>query len=211
MAMLEGFNRIDDVLVYWHICEKNYLRAKHGEEYQDLIEPLIKLYYHIIEYQARSVCHLSESQLSRAWDNMAGGSDWVSMMTEIERLSEVCSGCIPPLEAEEIRKNRDDQLQTMRESQKILDEIRTTLEADMMQTQRNYEDQKERDLLQALASGYEDDKNFNPERVAGTCEWFFKDHRLRDWRDSDVSSLLWISADPGCGNRCPNPARDFKL
>lgn len=68
----------------------------------------------------------------------------------------------------------------MRESQKVLNEIRTTLEADMIQTQRNYEDQKERDLLQALASGYKDDKNFNPERVVGIYKWFFKDHRLRD-------------------------------
>ncbi|KAJ5876410.1 uncharacterized protein N7529_001994 [Penicillium soppii] len=66
MAMLEGFNRIDDALVYWNICEKNYLRAKHRIEYQALIKPLIKLYYSIIEYQARSICHLSKAQLSRA-------------------------------------------------------------------------------------------------------------------------------------------------
>lgn len=32
------------------------------------------------------------------------------MMTEIKRLSEVYSGCIPPLKAEEIRKIKDDQL-----------------------------------------------------------------------------------------------------
>ncbi|KAJ5960476.1 uncharacterized protein N7479_007626 [Penicillium vulpinum] len=199
MEMLKGFNKIDDTLMYWHICEKKYLRSEYREEYQDLMEPLAKLCSHVIEYQARSVCHLSKAQLSRAWENMTGGVDWESMMTEIERLSEACSSYIPPLAAEEIRKTRDDQLQTMRESRDILDEIRKTLEADRIQTQRNYEDQKERDLLHTLASGYEDDKNFNPNRVPGTCEWFFDDHRLRNWRDSERSSLLWISADPGCG------------
>ena len=67
------------------------------------------------------------------------------------------------------------------------------------QTQRNYEDQRERDLLQDLASDYEGYKDFNPPRVQGTCEWFFMDDRFRKWRDSNTSSLLWVSAGPGCG------------
>ncbi|EEP79334.1 predicted protein [Uncinocarpus reesii 1704] len=60
-------------------------------------------------------------------------------------------------------------------------------------------DQRERDLLQALASDYEDYKDFNPSRVPGTCEWFFGDDRFCKWRDSNTSSLLWVSAGPGCG------------
>lgn len=35
--------------------------------------------------------------------------------------------------------------------------------------------------------------------MAGTCEWFFNDNRFRKWRDSDTSSLLWLSAGPKCG------------
>ncbi|OGE51628.1 hypothetical protein PENARI_c012G07984 [Penicillium arizonense] len=199
IAMLKGFNSIDDVLIYWDLCRRNYICSKHREEYQELMEPLAKLYSHILEYQARSICHLSKAQLSRAWENMADGGYWDSMTTEIERLSKTCSSYIHPLEAEEIRKNRDSLLQEMRESRNNLDKIRMILEANGVQTQRNYEDEKERELLQSLASGYEDDKNFNPKRVQHTCEWFFQDNQLRNWRDSETSRLLWISAGPGCG------------
>ncbi|KAJ5433545.1 uncharacterized protein N7458_012701 [Penicillium daleae] len=198
-AMLKDFNSIDDVQVYWRICEKTYLRSSHRHRYQDLIEPLAKLYSHIVEYQARVICHLSSAQLSRAWQNVAGWNDWDGKAAEIDYLSKKCGDCITPLEAEEIRKNRDSQLKEMQESRTILDEIRTILEVDSKQTQRNYEDQKERVLLQDLASDYEDYKNFNPPRVQGTCEWFLRDEIFRKWRDSDTSSLLWVSADPGCG------------
>jgi len=67
------------------------------------------------------------------------------------------------------------------------------------QIQQNFEDQKERDLLHNLASDYEGYKNFNPQKVFGTCEWFFSDDRFRKWRDGNTSSLLWVSAGPGCG------------
>ncbi|KAF3801897.1 Vegetative incompatibility protein HET-E-1 [Colletotrichum gloeosporioides] len=46
---------------------------------------------------------------------------------------------------------------------------------------------------------YRSRKDINPERVEGTCEWFVKHNLFRDWADSARSSLLWVSADPGCG------------
>ncbi|KAF7179589.1 hypothetical protein CNMCM7691_008637 [Aspergillus felis] len=198
-AMLRGFNSIGDVQIYWDICEKTYLKSSHQQRYQELMEPLAKLYSHIIEYQALVICHLSRAQLSRAWQNVAGWNDWDGKAAKINDLSKQCSSYISPLEAEEIRRNRDSQLQEMQESRTILNEIRMVLEAGSRQTRRNYEDQKERDLLQDLAADYKDYKDFNPPRVEGTCEWFFKDDRFRKWRDSNTSGLLWVSAGPGCG------------
>ena len=59
---------------------------------------------------------------------------------------------------------------------------------------------EERDCLQMLYPGdYKRYKNRNPERVDGTCRWVL-DHQLyREWLRMDQSTLLWISADPGCG------------
>lgn len=54
-------------------------------------------------------------------------------------------------------------------------------------------------LLQTLASDYKTDKDFVARRIDGTCEWFFQDERFTRWRDSCDSSLLWVSAGPGCG------------
>ena len=54
-------------------------------------------------------------------------------------------------------------------------------------------------LRQTLASDYKSDKDLVSERVPGTCEWFFEDDRFLEWRDSNISKLLWVSAGPGCG------------
>jgi hypothetical protein len=197
--MLKGFNSISDVQVYWDIYEKTYLSSLHRQEYQDLIEPLAKLYSCIIEYQARVICHLSRAQLSRAWENVAGWNDWAGKAGEIAELNKGCSSYIPLLQEREVRERWNRQLQEMQESRTILDEIRQGLDEGRKQTQRNYEDQKERNLLHDLASDYEGYKNFNQLKVDGTCEWFFSDDRFLKWRDSNTFSLLWVSAGPGCG------------
>lgn len=58
---------------------------------------------------------------------------------------------------------------------------------------------KEAVLLQTLASDYKSDKDSISTRVPGTCEWVFEDKKFLEWRTTKQSSLLWISAGPGCG------------
>ncbi|KAN0066704.1 hypothetical protein V8E54_015174 [Elaphomyces granulatus] len=48
-------------------------------------------------------------------------------------------------------------------------------------------------------SPYQDRKERNPERIRGTCEWFLTHELFRDWHESKSSTMLWVSADPGCG------------
>ncbi|KAK4065526.1 hypothetical protein Trihar35433_7646 [Trichoderma harzianum] len=48
-------------------------------------------------------------------------------------------------------------------------------------------------------SPYRDRKDRNPDRVAGTCEWFIQHFCFHEWKDSTAPRLLWVSADPGCG------------
>ncbi|KAK0709428.1 ankyrin repeat-containing domain protein [Lasiosphaeria miniovina] len=55
-------------------------------------------------------------------------------------------------------------------------------------------------ILKTLhTSPYLDRKNRNPDRVLGTCEWFVNHQLFRKWQESSSSSMLWVSADPGCG------------
>lgn len=58
----------------------------------------------------------------------------------------------------------------------------------------------ELNCLQSLySSNYKKHKLRNHDRVDGTCEWFLKHAKYVDWVQSKSSSLLWFSADAGCG------------
>lgn len=39
----------------------------------------------------------------------------------------------------------------------------------------------------------------NAARIEGTCEWFVKHKSFQEWRQNKSSSMLWVSANPGCG------------
>ncbi|KAJ5972573.1 uncharacterized protein N7479_002491 [Penicillium vulpinum] len=60
--------------------------------------------------------------------------------------------------------------------------------------------QDSRECLQMLrTSDYEQYKDRNPDRLDKTCEWFLHHENFHHWYKSDSSTLLWVSADPGCG------------
>lgn len=46
---------------------------------------------------------------------------------------------------------------------------------------------------------YRERKNLNPERAEGTCNWFLAHPLYQQWLTSQSSSMLLVSADPGCG------------
>ena len=61
---------------------------------------------------------------------------------------------------------------------------------------------REIEILKRLINNkppYQDQKDRNPERIPGTCEWFVAHELFRNWRESNSSTMLWVSADPGCG------------
>ncbi|PKS11382.1 hypothetical protein jhhlp_003145 [Lomentospora prolificans] len=66
---------------------------------------------------------------------------------------------------------------------------------DLDQKQR----QKEKWLQKLYTCPYRDQKDRNPPRVEGTCEWFTNHSLFQNWRQSNTAHLLWVSADPGCG------------
>jgi len=64
---------------------------------------------------------------------------------------------------------------------------------------RSLTDRKTEIFKTLHTSQYRDRKDRNPDRVPGTCEWFMEHDHFRQWRESTSSTMLWVSADPGCG------------
>ena len=77
----------------------------------------------------------------------------------------------------------------------ILDELKLVNQEKLERTDKDLRHR----LLQCFASDHNSQKNVNPERVKGTCEWFTKDQKFLNWNDSRSSCLLHVSAGPGCG------------
>ncbi|ESZ97345.1 ankyrin repeat-containing protein [Sclerotinia borealis F-4128] len=48
-------------------------------------------------------------------------------------------------------------------------------------------------------SAYEKQMNRNSDAIKGTCHWLIDHPNFAHWKDSESSSLLWVSAGPGCG------------
>ena len=178
--MLTGFKSISNLQQYWRICEETYLRPPYSKACEGLAAPLVQLYSYILEYQARVICHLSRRQLERAWQKIAGSNDWDGKRCEIESTSERCRQYIPALEAETVQDRFNCQLQEMEESRTIQDKIRQLLEDTLHEVHSNFQDQKERALLETLSSPptYEDDKNLNRKRWMAPASGF---SRTRDF------------------------------
>ncbi|OTA02926.1 hypothetical protein A9Z42_0033450 [Trichoderma parareesei] len=198
-AMLKGLNSIGDVLIYWRICEETHLPSLDGPSQRNLLESLAKLYSYIIEYQAQVICHLSKRQLTRAWSDISSPGEWGSKIEDIDRRNKECRSVLNLLDVEHINTRWKQQLREIQESRDILEEIREAVKENGLEARKAYEEEKATKLLHLLASDYQGNKDFNPPRVDGTCEWFFADERFRNWRDSENSRLLWVSAGPGCG------------
>lgn len=193
--MVTGFGTISDIMLFWAQCEDTFLTEAHLEQYKPLQKPLTQLYALIIEYQAKAICHLSKSQLNRAWQKVTGPEEWAAKETKLRSASEDCKAFIGAGLQKEARKRADEQLKVMKSAY--------TVQQDILNTMRQGEqDKHERQLLQDLSSvcpTYASDKDFNPVKAPGTCEWFIKDEQFLEWRYSSSSTVLWVSAGPGCG------------
>ncbi|QYS97233.1 NACHT_N domain-containing protein [Trichoderma simmonsii] len=194
-GMLDGFGSISDMQMFWKSYEETYIRQPDMKSYQTLKDLLAKLYSFIIEYQARVICHLSNAQLSRAWNSMMGPDDWDNVIKPAKELHDMCLCLVDRVHKDVIQTKMDSQLQEIQKSRIVQEEMLQVIKEDR-------EDEKERKLLSDLAAtsgDYERYKNINPERVPGTCMWFLTDERFLTWRDKKSGDLLWVSAGPGCG------------
>lgn len=60
-------------------------------------------------------------------------------------------------------------------------------------------DQQQRCHQAFKISNYTEQKDINPRRAEGTCQWARQSPQYVRWEESCCNDLLWLSADPGCG------------
>lgn len=153
-------------------------------------ETLTSLCCKLLEFQARALCYLEKNSFVKFSRGMLKKDPWDSLLKDMEDLENEARKFISLIETDELKSERE-----RRET-----ELQSAFEKYQIWQTATKQDKKLKAIFQLLYTcPYRDRKDRNSPRVAETCEWFTSHPRFREWNESPDSSLLWVSADPGCG------------
>ena len=127
--------------------------------------------------------------------------DWAAMVEKVLSANRKCESLMHLTDTQEARTGLAQRAHAQKTSLDVQRQLLILFEQSQEHHSLEKQDEMERALLQdlATASDYKTDKSFVSARIAGTCQWFFEDQTFTQWRDSPESSLLWVTAGPGCG------------
>jgi hypothetical protein len=133
--------------------------------------------------------------------------NWGSMLDGIKESEATCRHFTAVIDSEKLHTGMEEHTAQLKDIKHDTAQIQSTMlgQTERQRRARQEEEQEKRkqlwnELLAALfTSNYEEHKGRNADRVQGTCEWSTSHPLLKSWKEAQSSSLLWISADPGCG------------
>ena len=213
--VIDGLEYISKTVRRYTEIEHIYL---HGEELMlkgDLEAAVMKLYSQILEYEARAVCQFNRRTAIQIARNVVEADSWKGTLEMIRASETACDQLTRTIDAADQQKRMKRVESTISEQNckvekllaisRVQDEKYGKLQlAELKAGREEHRDwrqtDEECDCHQTFrTSEYEAHMARNPSRVDGTCEWFLKHENFLNWRKSTKSSLLWVSADPGCG------------
>ncbi|MCJ1462428.1 Ankyrin-2 [Pseudocyphellaria aurata] len=163
---------------------------------------LRELYLSILRFQAQSVCQFSRGLVSGGARSMFKMDDWDALLEDIKLHEAGCQkffDLVKDQEAlnarEELHKHRTSLLLDKLEELSLgIKGVRDKLE------EKFFSDEQSKCFETLRTSNYLARKDLNPNRLAGTCDWFFEHPTYKHWlAQTSPSRLLWVSANPGCG------------
>ncbi|PLB35567.1 uncharacterized protein BDW47DRAFT_127956 [Aspergillus candidus] len=122
------------------------------------------------------------------------------MVDGIKESEAMCRNFIRVIDSEKLHTGLAEHKSQFRGVRKDTKQIYTALlKQNLEQKELKQQEKWDKFLAALFTSHYEDHKDRNQERIDGTCEWSTAHPLFTGWKESETSSLLWISADPGCG------------
>jgi len=212
--VLNGLESIAKLIRRFSEIETFYLRKTQHRLCKDLEEALTTLYFHILEFEARSLCQFNRNTAAQTGRNIVKADGWQDIIDAIDK-SEITCNILTRIIDVETQHKWNDQIEALIFDQASkVDKILELSEQNSGQPRRPLarsgtfkEDpstlHQERDGHKCLAllrtTDYEFDKDKNPTRLTGTCEWFLNHPVYQKWHQYDSGSWLWLTANPGCG------------
>lgn len=191
--LLQGLEKVAATILRIYKMDDLYLRPNASlidDFIEKLKEKLISLSCKILEFQARALCYLTKGSLDQHVRDMFKIDPWDALLQDMKDFEDEAKSFTALIQAENETsawKRCEEEIQNASKQHQIW----------QMTSER---DQKLNKFFQLLYTcKYQDTKERNRRRVPGTCEWFIHHHLFKNWNESSKSSLLWVSADPGCG------------
>ncbi|MCJ1315728.1 hypothetical protein MMC15_001048 [Xylographa vitiligo] len=178
-AAIEGLDYITNLMTVYEWKEKIYLRD--GDTVSEFKDQATRIYTMILEYAATLLVHKYQNSPRRWARDVFQAGDWSLRINTIRKCDKDCRDVTDAITAVRARQWQNEE---RRWYEKLLQQPRQD---------------EERRHIRTLYSNYNADKNIIPQRIVGTCEWFLNHNSFLTWRVSQNSTLLWLSADPGCG------------
>ena len=125
--------------------------------------------------------------------------DWKGWLDEIEKSDAFCLSYTTLIDKEEEQRAWRDQHSQAELQIALQKQIREALDTAQENQRARLDVEKCEKILHCLSSAYEEQKDINPKRVKGTCEWLLHHPKFLDWRNATDSRILLVTAGPGCG------------
>lgn len=200
--MMQGLEKIASLLKLYKLRVSLYVDKQPNDvsaRNLSFENAVIKVYIHILEFQARVVSHLWKGSFQQVARNSVKAEDWQGKVKDIENADAECLLFTNLLDKEKDDRTREQQYIQLEQQTKLQQGIVEALDTTRKHREADYDVEQSNKLMHILSTDYGDHKNFNPKRVPGTCEWFLHSKEFLEWRDATDSRILWVSAGPGCG------------
>ena len=212
--VINGLGSIADLIRRYSEVEKVFLRKTQHRLCKDLEEALTTLYLHILEFEARSVCQFDRNTASQTGRNIIKADGWQDILNAIDKSETTCNILCRIIDTETQHKWNDQIEALISEQTSRVDKVLQLSEQSNIQSRQqltrsgtikndpisfHQDDDKKKCLALFRTTDYEFDKNKNPTRLVGTCEWFLKHPIYQKWHQNNNLGWLWITANPGCG------------
>ena len=192
--MITGLDRIAFLLRLYAVRTDMYSTSDQCSTIRPFV---VRLYFHILKYQASLVCQLDKRTFERGIRSILRQGQWQDLLDSVESANNACLQFQDLIDKAAERARLATQSQQMEKAYEVQKQILDVL-SDMQKVKQTEKDTSDcQELLQTLSSDYLGHKNYNEKRVKRTCEWFLQDEKFHRWRESRFG-LLWVSAGPGC-------------
>lgn len=205
-VVINGLESIAELIRRFSEVENFYLRKTQHRLSNDLEEALTTLYFHILEFEARSICQLDRNTASQTGRNIVKADGWQDILSAIEKSETTCN-ILSRIIDTEIQHKWNEQIEALLSEQaNQVDKILKLSEQSSVQSRQQLtrsgtlkddpnifhrdRDDEKKCLALFRTTDYEFDKNKNPIPLEGTCKWFLKHPIYQKWHQNN--SLGWL-------------------